>query len=105
MAGYTPGQKATVAAAAITGILGLGGLLFAPLATELATSETPPADCYAIIQKYHNAAASSPEQRELILPGQDGQGYILRDPNAISCHIQPSDIEAGLPSLPPPPSK
>lgn len=58
-------------------------------------SEDPPRStltCVDIASRYVDAMQSSPEMREMILPGRDGESVVLTDPEAEVCGVRPETL-------------
>jgi hypothetical protein len=88
----TPGERLGFLGTCLTFGVALIGAMLAPVVTEAISSDPPPADCLKVISDYRDFAQKSPQNYELVMPGDDGQGYVLRDPNAQSCDVQPVDL-------------
>jgi hypothetical protein len=89
-------EKATIS----VGGLALIGALGAPLVGEMAKDDAAAPSsvtCLKLQEDYVAAVQSSPLQRERILPGADGRSYVLDDPQARYCQIEPEDIAAEAP--------
>jgi hypothetical protein len=63
---------------------------------QAVVSEDPPKltrPCIEIAYGYLDKLTTTPEMRELILPGDDGQSIATADPEAQLCGIKPETLE------------
>jgi hypothetical protein len=76
-------------------LLGVIGSVSVPVLQSM-LSEDPPKltrPCIEIASSYVDGLRISPEMRELIIPGEDGQSIATTDPEARLCGIQSETLD------------
>jgi len=79
----------------LVALLGMIGTASAPV-LQATLSEDPPKltrPCIEIASTYVDGLETSPEMRELIIPGDDGQSIATDDPEARLCGIRPEILD------------
>lgn len=85
-------------------VIGAVGAASVPL-LQAALNDDPPKlsrPCIQIISDYVDRLNSTPEMRELLIPGVDGESIASADPEARLCGLKPEALEriAASPSTP-----